>query len=95
VACLAPPPFPFTPVVGAASAFDYPRWKLLSLVFVGRLIRFTILGLLAIWFGRHILQLAKQPAFEWGMGGFIALCMIGSGVSIYNWVHGRRRKATN
>src|SRR5205085_4306400 len=27
VACLAPPPFPFTTVVAASSAFHYPRWK--------------------------------------------------------------------
>lgn len=90
VASLAPPPFPFTPVVAAASAFDYPRNKMLCVIFVSRIVRFTIVGLLAVWFGRRILEAAKSPAFEWGIGIFIALCLIGSAWSIYKWV-GRMR----
>lgn len=92
LAALAPPPFPFTPVIAAASAFSYPRWKLLSVIAGARLIRFTIIGFLAIWLGRHILTLAKSPAFEWAMAGFIGLCVLGSGFSIYNWVYRSRRK---
>ena len=91
-AALAPPPFPFTPVIAAASAFSYPRWKLLSVIAGARLIRFTIIGLLAIWLGQHIITLAKTPAFEWAMVGFIGLCVIGSAYSIYNWVYRSRRK---
>ncbi len=51
VAALAPPPFPFTPVIAAASAFSYPPWKLLSVIAGARLVRFTIIGLLAVWLG--------------------------------------------
>lgn len=85
VACLAPPPFPFTPVIAAASAFNYPRWKLLTVIAGGRLVRFTIVGLLAIWLGRRLLAIAKSPAFEWAMLLFIAICVIGSAASIYKW----------
>jgi membrane protein YqaA with SNARE-associated domain len=85
VACLAPPPFPFTAVVAAASAFNYPRWKLLPVVAAGRVVRFTIVGLLAIWLGRRLLAIAKSPAFEWAMLFFIAICAIGSVASIYKW----------
>lgn len=95
VATLAPPPFPFTLVVAAASAFRYPRWKLLSVVGGCRVVRFTIIGLLAIWQGRRILALAKLPAFEWSMIGFIAACAIGSGLSIRKWLNkskGTRRE---
>lgn len=91
VAGLAPPPFPFTPVVAAASAFEYPRWKILTTIFLSRIVRFTLIGLLAIWFGNRILAVAKTPAFQWSMGGFIALCVVGSGISIYKWV-GRSRQ---
>ncbi len=91
VASLAPPPFPFTPVVAAASAFEYPRWKLLTVIFFTRLIRFTIVGLLAIWLGRHILAIAKTPTFAWCIAIFIALCSIGSALSIYKWVRSSRR----
>lgn len=92
VASLAPPPFPFTPVIAAASAFEYPRWKLLATIFVTRVIRFTIIGLLAIWLGHHLIDLAKTPAFEWAMVGFIVLCAVGSAYSIYNWI-GRGRNS--
>lgn len=36
-ACLAPPPFPFTAVIAAASAFQYPRRKLFAIALVARL----------------------------------------------------------
>ena len=89
VACLAPPPFPFTPVVAAASAFGYPRAKLLLGVFFGRAVRFTLIGLLAARFGTHIIKIAKSPAFTWVMVGFIVLCAVGSTLSIMKWVKGR------
>ena len=92
LAAIAPPPFPFTPVIAAASAFNYPRWKLLSVIAGTRLVRFIIIGFLAVRFGQHILTLAKAPAFVWAMAGFIAVCIIGSAYSIYNWFYRSRRK---
>ena len=92
LAALAPPPFPFTPVIAAASAFSYPRWKLLSVIAGARLIRFTIIGFLAVWLGTYILTLAKTPEFEYAMVGFILLCVVGSAFSIYSWVYRSRRK---
>jgi membrane protein YqaA with SNARE-associated domain len=91
VATLAPPPFPFTTVIAAVSALHYPRGKMLTVIAAGRAIRFTIIGLLAIWLGRHMLRMARTPAFEWSMGGFIALCVVGSAISIYKWVRGSGR----
>lgn len=85
VACLAPPPFPFTAVVAAASAFNYPRWKLFPVVAAGRLARFAIVGLLAIWLGRRVLTIAESPTFESSMLFFVAICLLGSAVSIYKW----------
>jgi membrane protein YqaA with SNARE-associated domain len=86
LACLAPPPFPFTLVIASASAFGYPRQRLLGLVFVARAVRFTILGLLAIRFGREILRIANAPETTWIMLGFILLCLIGSAFQIMQWV---------
>lgn len=93
VACLAPPPFPFTPVVAAASALNYPRRKMLAVIAAGRIVRFTIVGLLAIWFGTRILSIAKSPAFEWTMIVFIIICAIGSALSIRKWL-ARSKKAS-
>ena len=89
VATLAPPPFPFTAVIAAASAFNYPRWKLLCVVASSRIVRFTIIGLLAIWQGQRIMSIAKSPAFEGTMLGFVAICAIGSALSIRKWLRKR------
>jgi membrane protein YqaA with SNARE-associated domain len=92
VSCLAPPPFPFGVFIAAASAFQYPRPRLLLLVFIARAVRFSLVGWAAIYFGRHILQIARSTEFLWIMGGFIAFCVIGSIVSVVHWVRvGRSR----
>ena len=90
VASLAPPPFPFTAVIGAASAFQYPRPRLLGLVFAARAVRFSLVGLAAIWLGRRIIRLADSPGFIWFMEGFIALCLVGSIISIVRWMRFRQ-----
>ena len=92
VSCLAPPPFPFGAAIAAASAFQYPRPRLLILVFVARAVRFSLVGWAAVYFGRRILRIADSAEFMWFMGGFIALCLVGSTVSIVHWVRiGRSR----
>jgi membrane protein YqaA with SNARE-associated domain len=93
LACLAPPPFPFTLVIASASAFDYPRQRLLGLVFVTRAIRFTIVGFLAIRYGRDILRIAGAPEATWIMLGFIVLCVVGSTFQVMQWVRRSRRSA--
>lgn len=93
VGCLAPPPFPFTMVVAVNSALGYPRLRLLWTVAGARAVRFTILSLLAIKFGRTILHIANSDAFKWTMGVFILLCIVGSVFSILKWVRrGRPEK---
>lgn len=92
VTCLAPPPFPFTPVIAAASSIEYPRPRLVSIVFFSRVLRFSIVGGLAILFGRQIVTIAKSPAFLWYMGGFTALCVIGSVISVTHWVRSSRSR---
>jgi membrane protein YqaA with SNARE-associated domain len=86
VSCLAPPPFPFGAAIAVASAFQYPRQRLLILVFLARAVRFSLVGWAAIYFGRRILRIANSEEFLWLMGGFIAFCVIGSIISIIHWV---------
>jgi membrane protein YqaA with SNARE-associated domain len=90
VACLAPPPFPFTLVVAAASAFQYARTRLLAVIFFCRAIRFTLLGLLALWLGRHIIRIINSQEFTWYMVGFIVLCTMGSAVQVFRWIQRSR-----
>ena len=86
VGCLAPPPFPFTLLVAAASALGYPRVKLFHLTLTGRIVRFSIVAALAMWFGHRIIAIAKSPAFVWAMIVFVVLCLGGSGWSVANWI---------
>jgi membrane protein YqaA with SNARE-associated domain len=86
VTCLAPPPFPFGAAIAAASALQYPKPRLLTLVFAARAVRYSLIGWAAIYFGRRILRIADSTEFEWIMGGFIAFCAIGSVASVIQWV---------
>jgi membrane protein YqaA with SNARE-associated domain len=86
LAGIAPPPFPFTTVIAAVGALDYPIWRIAVVNFVSRGVRFTILAFLALKFGRAVLQIAKSPAFEWTMIAFIAICAVASVISIRHWL---------
>jgi membrane protein YqaA with SNARE-associated domain len=93
LASLAPPPFPFTMVIATAAALDYPQTRILGVNFLGRALRFTILGFLAIRFGRQVLEIENSSIFRWSMAILIALCVIASGLSIWSWVkHTRSSK---
>lgn len=95
VSCLAPPPFPFGAAIAVASALQYPRAHLLMLVFAARLVRFSLVGWSAIYFGRRILRIANSSEFLWFMGAFIAICVIGSIISVIHWVRIGRDRADN
>jgi membrane protein YqaA with SNARE-associated domain len=92
LATLAPPPFPFTMVIATAAALGYSRLRLLSFNLLGRAIRFTVLGLLALKFGGTVLRVAHSSPFRWSMGIFVALCLLGSGFSIWHWISHTRPK---
>lgn len=90
---LAPPPFPFTMLVATTSALGYPRRRLLLTVAASRGVRFVILALLALKYGRSLVRMANSPAFKWTMIVFSFLCIAGSVFSIVTWVRGSRRRA--
>jgi membrane protein YqaA with SNARE-associated domain len=92
LACLAPPPFPFTMLVATTSALGYSRKKILATVFGCRVVRFAILGLLAIKYGRAILAIINTPAFKWTVGAFGILCLTMSGLTIAKWVRTSRSR---
>ena len=78
LASTLPPPFPFTAVVAGVAALQYPRKKLLAIVAVSRLFRFTVLGYLAYRLGRQILAIADEPAVRWSVTGIIVVSVVGS-----------------
>jgi membrane protein YqaA with SNARE-associated domain len=93
LAGLAPPPFPFTSVIAAVSAIDYPIWRIVVINFLARGVRFLILAFLALKFGKGVLAVAKSKPFEWGVMVFIALCILGSAFSIWKWLRRPRRES--
>lgn len=86
LASVMPPPFPFTLFVAAAGALRVPLKKVLLFVAGGRLLRFTIEGLLAFHYGRWILSVANSPAIKTSMYFMILVAVAGAAYSIYGLV---------
>lgn len=84
-ASILPPPFPFTAVVAAASAFQCSRQRLLLATLFGRLIRFTVESLLALYFGRRLLRYLRSDFVEYFVYGLIAITVVGSALGIRKW----------
>lgn len=93
IATILPPPFPFTAVVMTASALQTPRKNIVIAVLSGRLIRFTIEALLALYFGRQVLKFLQSDIVEYCIYVFIAIAIIGSIFSIRKWVSKPKRDA--
>lgn len=86
VATLIPPPFPFTPVVMTASALQSPRGKLLIAVFLGRLLRFGIEAVLALYFGRQLIALIDSDVVTYIVYALIGIAVILSTLSLLRWL---------
>ncbi len=93
VASLAPPPFPFTPFVMVAAASEYSRTRMFAIIASARMFRFTVIGILALLFGRQILKWSESPVVRGFLFALIVLCVAGSVISVYGWVKRSRRSA--
>jgi uncharacterized membrane protein YdjX (TVP38/TMEM64 family) len=89
-AALMPPPFPFTVFLIAASAIQISRWRVLTAVGVGRLVRFVVLSLLAVQFGRGILRLSERDEVQYFVVALAVISIAGSALSITKWVRSSR-----
>jgi membrane protein YqaA with SNARE-associated domain len=94
IATLIPPPFPFTAVVITASVLQCSRAKVLVAVLFGRLLRFTIEAMLALYFGRHLLRLMDSQIIDYFVYSFIVVAIIGSIFSIRKWLSGRQERSS-
>jgi membrane protein YqaA with SNARE-associated domain len=86
IASLAPPPFPFTAFVMAAAALQYSRTRLLTITGITRMVRFTLIGVLALRFGERILKWGENPVVQGIMIGLIVISIVGSVLSVYGWI---------
>jgi membrane protein DedA with SNARE-associated domain len=60
IPALLPPPAPMVPFLLAAGALQYPLHKFLAALSLGRIIRFTVLAILAAHYGRGVLAFISQ-----------------------------------
>jgi len=86
VATLIPPPFPFTPAVMTASALQSPRGELLIAVFLGRLVRFGIEAVLALYFGRQLIAFMNSDVVTYVVYALIGIAVVLSTLSILRWL---------
>lgn len=85
IATLIPPPFPFTPAVMTASALQIPKGKLLLAVFLGRLLRFGVEAVLALYFGRQVIAFINSDVVTYGVYVLIGMAVVLSTLSLLRW----------
>jgi len=86
IATLIPPPFPFTPAVMTASALQTPRATLFTAVFFGRLLRFGIEAVLALYFGRQLISFINSDVVSYIVYGIIGIGVVLSTLSVLKWL---------
>jgi membrane protein YqaA with SNARE-associated domain len=89
MATVLPPPFPFTPIVMVSSALQCSRNRLIAAVLTGRILRYTLEALLALYFGSQILAYLNSRAVEYFVYAFIVIAVVGSILSVMKWVKSR------
>jgi len=94
LAALMPPPFPFTPVLAAASAFQNPRKTLLPVLFAARTVRYLVVALLAHHYGRRLIRIIEAPGFRYFVIGLAVVSIVGSAVLIIRWLRSARGRKT-
>jgi membrane protein YqaA with SNARE-associated domain len=87
---MIPPPFPFTAFVMVASAMQYPRFRMLSIIGFTRMVRFALLGALAMRYGERIVSWSKQPGVRIALFVLVGICIVGSVYSVYGWIRRAR-----
>ena len=86
VATLLPPPFPFTPAVMTASALQCPRKNLFLAVFLGRLLRFSVVAILALYFGRQLIAYINSDWLAYVVYALIGIAIVASTLSVMRWL---------
>lgn len=92
IAAVAPPGFPFTPVVLVAAALKYPRVKLLGIIAVFRFIRFGVEAQFAVRFGERVLRVAQSRIAEEIIFAVVAISLLGTIWVIVSWVRSSRSR---
>ena len=69
-----------------ASALQSPRLQLLTAVFLGRLIRFGVEAVLALYFGRQMIAFMNSEVVTYFVYGLIGVAIVLSTLSLLRWL---------
>ncbi|MFM8393463.1 MAG: YqaA family protein [Acidobacteriota bacterium] len=73
VGALLPPPFPFKLFLISAGVFRMKVWRFLIAIAIGRTVRYSLEGWMAVQYGEHAADLFKQHYPKIGLGLAIAI----------------------
>lgn len=89
VPAVLPPPLPFKIFVATAGTLEYPRWKFLTTVMLARSFRYYVEGILAVFYGRRVLEFMKD-------NGLVVISVVASlillGIIVYLVVNRKKIK---
>jgi membrane protein YqaA with SNARE-associated domain len=91
LASVMPPPFPFTAFVVVAGALKYPPVRLLAIIGLSRMVRFSAEALLAQQYGSRILQSANTPLVQGIVLTIVVLSLGGTAYSLFDWFRQTKR----
>jgi membrane protein YqaA with SNARE-associated domain len=75
-----PFPFPTSMLFAAAGVSNYRTSKFLTIVVVGRAIRYSAIAVVADLYGRHFIQALRHPSQHWGWSVLFAALAVGLAV---------------
>ncbi|HET6180135.1 MAG TPA: VTT domain-containing protein [Candidatus Sulfotelmatobacter sp.] len=81
--CAIPFPFPTSMLFAAAGASNYRTGKFLTIVGIGRGLRYAAIAILADLYGRHFTRAMRHPTQYWGwmlLGTMLILGLIAAGI---------------
>jgi membrane protein YqaA with SNARE-associated domain len=86
-----PFPFPTSVLFAAAGASEYDGRKFLILVALCRLLRYSVVALVAQRYGRYFIRVLRHPTRDWG---WLLLMLAVAGLVVLAWILGARRRAS-
>ena len=83
VLALIPPPFPFTAIILVSGALDVSFRPFIATFASARFVRASVITWLAVLYGRQIAAWMKGDTFEWVVGVFVVMALVGTAYSAW------------
>jgi len=93
---ILPPPIPLSPFILASGALGVPRGRFLAAYSSARVLRYSLVSLLAVKYGRRVIRLWNQELGKWStplLWAFLAVAVVGLAYGIWKFRRLRRADA--